>query len=144
MKKLSVNQYNFQLLFVVALFMAALFIFSSCNKDDDNHEHSEKPPVITIISPVHNAEFDYTDTVFIKAYISHHTELHTHTLKLRHQETGDVITMIDKHDHSKNVSIDTFFYPGFNSHAHFFIIVNVTDHDGLSASDSVFVHIGNH
>jgi|SRR5690606_28133993 len=143
MKKSSVFKNIFQFLSVMILFTSAVILISSCNKEDE-HEHSDEPPVITISSPVHNTEFDYTDTVFIKATIMHHTELHSHTLKLHHQETGDVFTLIDKHDHSKNVSIDTFFYPGFTSHAHFFIIVNVTDHDGLSASDTVFVHIGNH
>jgi uncharacterized lipoprotein YbaY len=117
----------------------SVLIFQACKKDSSNVD----APKITIESPIDESAYKLTDTVFIKATITHTEELHSYKVSARQSEDGSVTFIKDEHEHAKNVTIDTWFFPNVTSHKHYYIIVDVEDHDGLTSRDSVLVHIDN-
>jgi hypothetical protein len=126
-----------KILFATIAFAA--IIFNACKKDTAGSDL----PKITIDSPIDESTYDYSDTVFIKASITHTEEMHTYKIMARQSEDGSVSTIKYEHEHSKNINIDTWFFPNISSHKHYYIILEAEDHDGLISSDSVLVHIDN-
>lgn len=124
-------------IFIAAIIMVAAF--QSCKKD----KHSEGAPTITIMAPLDDTTFGFADTISIKATISHDTEMHTYKVLARQTEDNSVVVIKDEHNHSKNINIDTWFFPNLSEHKHYYIIVEAEDHDGNTAKDSVMIHIDN-
>jgi hypothetical protein len=118
-----------------------LVLLAACKKDD--HNHNGEKPKITIMSPIDDSAYRFSDTIFIKATITHTEEMHTFKVMARQTEDGSLTTIKDEHEHSKNVTIDTWFFPNVTAHKHYYIIVDAEDHDGLTSRDSVLVHIDN-
>jgi hypothetical protein len=129
---------RYSILFSIALF--ATLIFQACKKEDAND--ADKPK-ITIELPIDDSAYKLVDTVFIKASITHSEEMHSYKVLARQSEDGSLTTIEDEHEHSKNIAIDTWFFPNVTSHKHYYIIVDAEDHDGLTSRDSVLVHIDN-
>jgi hypothetical protein len=123
-----------------SIVLLAITIFQACKKEDANDADN---PKITIESPIDDSAYGLADTVFIKASITHTEEMHTYKVMARQTEDGSVTTIKDEHEHSKNVNIDTWFFPNVASHKHYYIIVDAEDHDGLTTRDSVLIHVDN-
>lgn len=129
-----------RLFFLISIISAT--VLYSCKKDD-NHNHNEGAPKITIMAPTDDATFGFTDTITIKASISHDIEMHTYKVWARQTEDNSEVLIKYEHDHSESINIDTWFYPNISSHKHYYIIVEAEDHDGNTAKDSVMIHIDN-
>jgi hypothetical protein len=113
-------------------------IISSCKKDGHNHETA---PEINFIEPADQQVFSLSDTVRIRATINHPEEMHGYMLIVENLISNAKDTMIDLHDHSMNISIDTSFFPNVSEHTHFQIRVVATDHDELTISKFVTIHV---
>lgn len=121
--------------------LLALVCFAACKKDSQNHNGEQ--PKVAIMAPIDDSAYGFADTVFIKAAIIHTEELHAYKVIAQQIEDGSLTTIKDEHEHSKNVTIDTWFFPNVTAHKHYYIIVEVEDHNGLTGRDSVLVHIDN-
>jgi hypothetical protein len=127
---------------LILLFSALIIIttISSCKKDDD-HDHNDAVPEITFIEPVDQQEYSLTDTVRIRASITHTDAMHKYMLIVENLISNVKDTMINTHEHDMNISIDTSFFPNVADHTHFQIRVIAADHNEMTNDKVITIHV---
>lgn len=125
------------LLFLLAVLTAV--VISSCKKDD--HDHDDAIPKITFIEPTDQQEFSLTDTVRIRASITHNDAMHEYMLIVENLISDVKDTMTNTHEHDMNINIDTSFFPNVSDHTHFQIRVVATDHNDKTNNSFITIHV---
>jgi hypothetical protein len=121
-------------LFIVATISIA---FCACKKEHDHDAY----PEIKFIEPVDDQTYSLTDTVRIRATITHNEEMHTCLLIAENIEDNIKDTLINKHDHSKIINIDKKYFPNVTAHRHFRIRIKATDHNNKTSDKHVTIHV---
>lgn len=128
--------------FVLSLFVIA--IFTSCNKEDDDHDHSSSDttkPTVSISSPAAMQVYNSGDTVRIKGLA---TDASLHELLIRIVKDSDQTELFRAtpvvHDLT-SYSIDTYWKSSVTDHTNATLIISAEDHSSNIGSDTVRIHI---
>ncbi len=122
----------------------AISVFSSCNKEDDDHDHSTSDtakPVIEISSPVSMKVYNSGDTVRLFAKVSD-ASLHELLVRIKNDATGEEYFRYTPEVHDMNYyEVDTYWVSKVTDHTNATVIVAAEDHNSNVDSASVNIHI---
>lgn len=128
----------------LGLAFLALSVFSSCKKEDDDHDHSgtdSTKPSITISSPVSMKVYNSGDTVRLFAKVSD-ASLHELLVRIKNDSTGEEYFRYTPVVHDLNYfEVDTYWVSKVTDHTNASVIVAAEDHHSNVDSASVKIHI---
>lgn len=108
----------------------------ACKKESDSEN-----PVITILSPATNQEFESADSVTINFKVED-VDLHEVGFTVIKKGTTDTLYFIAaSHTHDNPLIINQKYFIPVTAHTDATLIVNAEDHNGNTASKSVNFHI---
>lgn len=86
---------------------------AKAKKDDGSCEieveKDTEAPKITIFKPADKAEFEKGDTVFIEIQVTDNVEMHEVEVHIHRQTTDEEVFHLERHTHSQEVNINTFW-----------------------------------
>ncbi len=141
LKSHSINMTKTQLF---SIFFSLVLVFSSCKKEDDDHDHSttdKSKPVVTISSPTAMQVYNSGDTVRIKGLV---TDASLHELLIRIVKDSDQTELFRAtpvvHDMT-SYTVDTYWKSSVTDHTNATLIISAEDHSSNIGSDTVRIHI---
>src|SRR5574343_744360 len=128
----------------LGLAFLAISVFSSCKKEDDDHDHSTSDstkPSIIISSPVSMKVYNSGDTVRLFAKVSD-ASLHELLVRIKNDSTGEEYFRYTPVVHDLNYfEVDTYWVSKVTDHTNASVIVAAEDHHSNVDSASVKIHI---
>jgi len=141
LKSHSINMTKTQL---VSIFFSLVLVFTSCKKEDHNHDHpttDTSKPVVSISSPTAMQVYNSGDTVRIKGLV---TDASLHELLIRIVKDSDQTELFRAtpvvHDMT-SYTIDTYWKSSVSDHTNATLIISAEDHSSNIGSDTVRIHI---
>lgn len=130
---------------LLTLGAVAMFTFSSCEKEEDDHSHDttgdRDKPVLSITSPSDMQIFYSGDTVRIKGTVSD-ASLHEMLIKiLRDSDNSELFRETPTVHDMTSYSINTFWKSQVSDHTNARLIIVAEDHSSNVSSDTVRIHI---
>ena len=126
--------------YITLITFSALFV--SCNSSDSPIIDQEAP-LINIISPQTDINYDPGSMVLLMVEITENLELHEYAVMLKHEETNTKILLEAGHSHEKTILIEKEIQiPNFNV-GHLLLIVEAEDHDGNFRKEQIQLKINN-
>ncbi len=123
------------------LFITLGITFFACDDDSNQTTTDRQAPVIQIISPQDGDTFHNNHSLKITALITENDELHTYGFELRNTTLDSIIASDSKHNHGKEIELDTTVVINVSDHSNFELTVSADDHNNNSATETIDFHI---
>ena len=122
------------------------FIFTSCDKKHDDHDHATPATTsINIISPTTGQEIEHMDTAHIKVEITSPSQLHGYTITLKRLADNTIVYSDDVDEHKNNFTITHNWINNNTIHSDMLLIIDaIIDHSGNKVTKSVQFHAHQH
>lgn len=136
-------KYLFKIITLV-LVVSAFSLFSACSDDDKTDEPSvnnANSPSVTIEAPAVDKVYGLNDTVFVKAHISHDSDIHIYSAEIRNIETDSVVwTYSGEHSHDRHKHIEGYWINKVTGHSDMELTVRASDHQSNATIKKVAFH----
>ncbi len=120
---------------LVLLFVMAL---SACTKDDDTNISK---PTAVVSAPTDGSTYHSGDQLPIEVVFEDADELHEYSVEVLDKNLNTTIFSMSGHSHNKIMTIDTMVTLNVAMHSDFEMTVEVSNHNGEEAKETVEFHV---
>lgn len=126
-----------------ACVIGSVLLFA-CHDDDHTHDEpvvNDKGPKIMVEAPTTDAVYGLKDTVFMKAHISHSSDVHTYSAEITRIENDSVVwTYKGDHEHSMHKHVEGYWINNVKGHSDMKLTIKAADHQSNATIKTVDFH----
>lgn len=120
---------------LVLLFVMA---FSACTKDDGT---KISKPTAVVSAPTAGSMYQSGDQLPIEVVFEDADQLHEYSVEVLDKNLNTTVFSMSGHSHDKTVTIDTMVTLSVTMHSDFEMTVEVSNHNGEEATETVEFHV---